>query len=197
MPLVGTSLRDVNYKNTIHMEQYRKSPRAKFLDYDKGNFFVTICTKERKHYFGEIYNGEMNYNVIGEFAALQLSSASDFCREIDIPLFVVMPNHIHAIITVNRRDMSLAFIEGDILQRNPNPALRGNPTCPRHVPTLSRYISSFKGVVTKFAKLRNHDFGWQSRYYDHYIRGNYDGNIITEYILSNVAKWQEDCFFKT
>lgn len=41
------------------MTQYRKTPRAQFLDYDEGDYFITICTHDRKHYFGEIYNGEM------------------------------------------------------------------------------------------------------------------------------------------
>lgn len=62
-------------------------------------------------------------------------------------------------------------------------------------PPLSRYISSLKGVVTKYARSRNIEFDWQSRYYDHYVRGNFDGNNISEYILNNVAKWESDCFY--
>lgn len=184
------------------MEQYRKSPRAKFLDYDGGAYFITICTRKRSCYFGEIYDGEMRLSKIGKFAELQLSSASGFCREIDVPLFTVMPNHIHAIVVVTRRDMPSAcvqppaFIDGNLLQRAPNPMSRANPTCQRHVPTLSRYISSFKGSVTKYAKSQGLDFGWQSRYHDHFIRGVHDGNKISEYIINNVAAWREDCFFE-
>lgn len=181
------------------MEQYRKSPRANFLDYDEGTFFVTICTKNRSHFFGEIANGEMQLSEIGKYVDLQLQSASVYCEDIEVPLFVVMPNHIHAIICC--RDMpSVCLVgnnmEANIQQRNPNPSLRANPTCQRHVPTLSRYLSSLKGAVTKFAKLHNMNFGWQARYYDHYIRGNHDGNRVSEYIINNVANWQKDCFFE-
>ena len=188
------------------MEQYRKSPRAKFLDYDGGAYFITICTRKRGHYFGEIYDRKMHLNKIGKFVELQLSSASDFCKDIDVPLFTIMPNHIHAIVVVNRRDMPLACINrrdmplacinGNLLQRAPNPMLRANPTNQRHIPALSRYISSFKGAVTKYAKSQGLDFGWQSRYHDHFIRGTHDGNKISEYIINNVAAWHEDCFFE-
>ena len=178
------------------MEQYRKSPRAKFLDYDGGAYFITICTRKRSHYFGEIYDREMHLNKIGKFAELQLTSASDFCKDIYVPLFTIMPNHIHAIVVVNRRDMPPACINANLLQRAPNPILRANPTNQRHIPALSRYISSFKGAVTKYAKSQGLDFGWQSRYHDHFIRGIHDGNKISEYIINNVAAWHEDCFFE-
>lgn len=178
------------------MEQYRKNVRAKFLDYDGGNYFITICTKGRKHYLGEIYNEEMHLSNIGKYITSQLDSASELCRDIDVPLYVVMPNHIHAIVCVNRRDMPSACLEGDTQQRSPNPALRANPTCQRHVPALSRYVTSLKGAVTKYAKAHNLEFGWQSRYHDHFIRGDKDGNKISDYIISNIANWHNDCFFE-
>lgn len=36
------------------MDQYRKSPRANFLDYDGGDYLITICTTQKIHYFGEV-----------------------------------------------------------------------------------------------------------------------------------------------
>lgn len=178
------------------MDQFRKSPRATFLDYDNGAFFITICTRKRMLYFGEIYDNEMHLNKIGKFAELQLKSASCYCRDINVPLLVVMPNHIHAIVVVSFKELPLACSVSNMQQRNPNPSLRANPTVERHVPKLSRYISSFKGSITKYAKSQGLDFGWQSRYHDHFIRGNHDGNRISEYIVNNVAKWHEDCFSK-
>ena len=179
-------------KNTT-MTQYRKTPRANFLDYDGGDYFVTMCTKNRKHYFGEIIDEELHLSKIGEFAAGQLSAVKNFCPEIDIPLFVVMPNHIHAIICV----LKDGIIDGDIpiSQRSLNPDFRYDPTCRRHMPVLSRYISSFKGAVTKYARRMGAEFHWQNRYHDHLIRGHQDGNHIAEYIMNNVARWAYDCFY--
>ena len=172
------------------MEQYRKTPRAKFLDYEGGDYFITICTANRKHYFGEIYDGEMHLTPIGLFVTEQLTKASTFSVDIEIPLFVVMPNHIHAMVSIHgNMDLTLPAE-----QRSPNPALRANETCQRHIPTLGRFISSLKGAVTKYARSIDTEFSWQGRYHDHFIRGNHDGNNIAEYIINNISRWTEDCF---
>lgn len=175
------------------MEQFRKTPRARFIDYDCGDYFVTICTENRKCYFGAIRNSQMCLSKIGAFLELQLNSASDYCGNISLPLFVVMPNHVHLIVSI-MDDVNIDCCQ-DYKQRSPNPYLRSNSTCQRHVPTLSRYISSLKGAVTKFACSQGVDFEWQPRYYDHYIRGDKDCNNISAYILNNVAGWSDDCFF--
>ena len=172
------------------MDQYRITPRASFLDYDSGDYFITVCTKEKKHFFGEIANGVMCFSPIGAFTDEQLRKVNVFCPNIEIPVFVVMPNHIHAIVC-----MDVESIYDGNEQRSPNPSLRVNLTCQRHVPTLSRYVSSLKGAVTKYAKTLGLEFAWQSRYYDHLIRGNADRNNICEYIDNNVARWQTDCFY--
>jgi len=47
----------------------RKPLRLKEYDYSLAStYFVTICTKDRIHLFGEIINGEMQCNNIGEIA---------------------------------------------------------------------------------------------------------------------------------
>lgn len=176
------------------MNQYRKSPRAFFLDYDQGNFFITICTYHRKHFFGEVIDGRMNLSQIGDFANKQLSHANIFYPSIHIPIFVVMPNHIHAIMQVVG-EQQLNQSDTDLLQRSPNPSFRANPNIARKIPILSKYISSFKGIVTKYAKSLGMEFGWQPRYHDHLIRGTNDGNRIAEYIQNNPALWTKDCFY--
>lgn len=105
-----------------------------------------------------------------------------------------MPNHIHIIICVKAPHSS---VENPTIQRSPNPALRGNSTCQRHVPTLSKYINSFKGAVTKEARQINREFAWQSRYHDHLLRNEREANKISDYIINNVARWDEDCFNST
>ncbi len=176
------------------MDQYRKTPRAGFIHYDAGIFFLTICTKGQKHYFGEIYGGEMHLSPIGRYAEAQLISVTEVCGYVEVPLFVVMPNHVHMIVCI-RRDVPLARSNEGNIQRSPNPSLRTDPISQRHVPVLSRYVNSFKGAVTKYAKSLGVDFHWQGRYYDHYIRNNRDGNNISVYIRNNVARWEADCFY--
>ena len=153
----------------------RKSPRAKFADYNAGHYFVTICTKERMHYFGTIYKEEMHLSPIGQEAKLELCEIAKKYPFCDIPLFVVMPNHIHAIIIIdtsrnkdNREELSL----------------------------LSLVVRQYKSRITAYANKHGIEFGWQTRYHDHIIRGIHDGNKIAEYIGNNVIKWNTDCFFK-
>lgn len=180
-------------------EQYRKTPRASFFDYEEGNYFITICTLNKAHYLGTIREDRMFLSSIGMFLEEQINNASTYFPEIEVPLYVIMPNHLHMIVCVNsRRDMPSACGPGILGSdlRNPNPYERPNATCQRHVPTLSRYINSLKGATTKFAKSINAEFGWQSRYHDHVVRGNHDGTRIAEYIENNVARWANDCFYK-
>ena len=177
--------------------QYRKTPRAPFFEYEEGVYFVTICTKNKIHYFGEIADGSMGLSAIGQFLDNQINNTSQYFPEVEVPQYVIMPNHLHMIVCINaRRDMpsacGLNVMAAD--SRNPNPYERPIETCQRHVPTLSRYINSLKGAITKYSKTINTEFGWQSRYHDHVIRGNHDGNRIAEYIENNVARWGDDCF---
>ncbi len=184
------------------MANYRKSPRAPFIDYEYGDYFITICTQGHTHFFGEIINGEMHLSELGTFLDNQLRKASDFNPDIEVVQFVVMPNHIHAIITHTHRNVNQSdqlhkralIDESNMGQRSPNPLFRGNPFDNRHVPLISRYINSLKGAVTKYANRRGIVFAWQGRYHDHLIRGSRDGNLITDYILNNVARWENDCF---
>lgn len=57
----GSSPTSTNYPR-------RKNIRAEFHDYSGGDYFVTICTHGKAHYFGSIYNDEMHLSSIGEFA---------------------------------------------------------------------------------------------------------------------------------
>lgn len=177
------------------MNNPRKSPRAPWIDYDAGLFFITICTKNHIHYFGKIADGCMRLSQTGEMVSYELSNPGIHHPEIEIPLFVVMPNHIHAIVGVNRL-MRNANMECDMPpdQRNPNPYMRANRDMARHVPTLSKYVASFKSVITKNARMTCKDFGWQTRYHDHLIRNSREGNIISQYIINNPLNWDKDCF---
>ena len=177
----------------MSIDQYRKTPRADWIDYDNGIYFVTTCTKSMKHFFGAIFNNEMHLSEIGRFVDEQLRNADNLCDYIEIPLYVVMPNHIHLLIYCKTDDNS--YIPYHPAQRSPDKSFRNNPAAKRYVAKISRYMSSFKGAVTKFAKNINPDFEWEERYHDHLIRNMKEGNIISEYIRTNVQRWNSDCYY--
>lgn len=88
------------------------SARAVFHDYDGGAYFVTVCTAGMEHFFGEISNNEIKYTEIGWSAVREIQKTAQIWEdEIVIPIFAVMPNHIHLIVFIDaphRRDASHA-----------------------------------------------------------------------------------------
>ena len=79
----------------------RKTPRAKWHDYNGAEYFVTICTNNREPYFGEIHDGQMQLTVVGEWLKMQIENTETIRGgEVSIPLYVIMPNHIHLIVSI-------------------------------------------------------------------------------------------------
>ena len=77
----------------------RKSPRATWHDYNGGRYFVTFCTKNHDLYFGDVVDGRMELSEIGEWAVKQIEQTAIICQnDVEIPMFVVMPNHVHLIV---------------------------------------------------------------------------------------------------
>ena len=153
----------------------RKSPRAFFHDYKAGVYFITICTKDKRHYFGKVQDGIMHLSPIGEFCQQQWERVSEHYPYATVPLFVVMPNHVHAIVLINQ-ETECAIQKTDR-------------------ETLAIVIGGIKREVTMFARKRKIAFDWQSRYYDRIIRNMREGNNIANYIENNVARWDSDEYY--
>ena len=62
---------------------------------------MTICTKNRENYFGEIVDGKMILNEYGKIAEQNWKNILNHYQNVDIDEFVVMPNHIHGIIILS------------------------------------------------------------------------------------------------
>jgi REP element-mobilizing transposase RayT len=170
----------------------RKSPRAKWIEYNEGMFFITICTHHKKHYFGEIIDEEMHFSKIGKTLNDELENTSLHHPHIEVPIFVVMPNHFHSIVIIKKG------------QNQHADATRSVPTSKERLSNginsdkrtlLSTYIGCLKAAVTRYAHTLNENFKWQSRYHDHAIRNINELNNISQYIKTNVAKWEHDCFY--
>ena len=88
---------------TLYQNKYRiPSVRLQKWDYRwSGAYFITICTRNRKHYFGEIKNGKMYPSPIGAIADVLWHELKNHFKNIDLDAFVVMPNHIHGILILN------------------------------------------------------------------------------------------------
>src|SRR5688572_5705019 len=81
-----------------------KSIRLAGWDYGSpGSYFITICTKEKEHFFGEIENSRMNLNETGIISQNCWLGIPDHYVNVSLGAFVIMPNHIHGILTINKR----------------------------------------------------------------------------------------------
>lgn len=168
---------------------------------------MTICTKDMAHFFGEIVDGEMCLTEIGRCADEQLRNVSLHYPYAKIPLWVVMPNHVHAIVMIdgdlrsNRRDVARnvstngAEIRDLDVARNVCTDSGKNEIMAQQSPkcgTLAVVIRGMKSAVTKYANENGISFAWQTRFHDRIIRDCDEMNGIAQYIENNVAKWESD-----
>ncbi len=89
------------------MEKFKNKyriPSARLAGWDysrPGSYFITICTKNREHFFGEIKNHEMYLNEIGIIADKCWAKIPDHFENTLLGEFVIMPNHVHGIINIS------------------------------------------------------------------------------------------------
>ena len=183
-------------------DKYRiGSDRLHGWDYGTpGYYFVTICTQNRVQWFGEVNGNQLILSTIGEIAMHELDKTPHIRTNVCLDAWVVMPNHIHAILVIlegfgERAQMPRPTVE------TPRPTVetprRGVSTIRNWRPgTLGAIINQYKSMCTK--RIRSMgcvDFAWQRRYYDHIIQNKKSLENIRAYILENPLKWNEDDYF--
>ena len=110
----------------------------------------------------------------GNIAKKQVELLEERYDSIKIDKYVIMPHHIHILISVCEKTA-------------------GASPCP----TTPDVVCTFKSLTTR--ECRNAGFSdkhlFQSSFHDHIIRGEAAYNKIGAYIDTNVAKWEDDCFY--
>ncbi len=165
----------------------RKNIRLQYYDYSKpGAYLVTICVKDKKEVLSTISAGtgvldgpELHLTDYGKIADKYIRQMADFYSHMNIDNYVIMPNHIHLLICIRAGENQLQY-RSDLNKVN-NVNSR-----------ISKFVSTFKRFCNK-------EYGeniWQSRSYDHIIRGERDYREINEYINNNPGKWLEDRFYQ-
>ena len=156
----------------------RKPNRLHNHDYSKsGAYFVTICTKNRQNLFGHVNNGQMVLNFIGKIAKREIISAQHHHNNVIIKHFIIMPNHVHAIIEIY-------------------PTERINPFPTADIPNI---VGKYKASVTRnvgkaFMRSVSNNI-WQKSYHDHIIKNNKSYYKIANYIRTNPQTWEYDCHY--
>jgi putative transposase len=172
---------------------HRRSVRLKGHDYAQpGAYFVTVCTRERESVLGRIVDSELRLSPIGEIVERNWHDIPARFPGIALDAFVVMPNHIHGIITVtdarHRRGLINQTPTQGTLTDRPDWILMKSDAM-----VLGKVVRHFKARITKMIHDSASDtFRWQRNYYEHVIRNDEELDAIRQYILSNPATWPTD-----
>ncbi len=185
------------YKRNDGMDKFRdtyKIPSARLQQWDYGSpglYFITICTQNREHFFGEVIVPSpdssalsldlpaaqfMKYTPIGELVHRYWQQIPQFSPYVEVDAFIIMPNHLHGILFLNKPNYQ---------QWQPN-------TFGPQSQNLASVIRGFKAAVKKYATTYQIPFAWQSRFYDRVIRSEKELQHIRAYIYDNPLKWEAE-----
>ena len=168
----------------MDIQSVRKKNRLQNYDYSQnGAYFITICTENRKCLLSTIVGATLGRPAYVQLTQWGLDVEQAILRipqcypDVHLEKYVIMPNHIHAIITISERI-------------NPFPTKKYD---------ISNVVGKFKAAVTRNAgnafMHSEQNKIWQKSFHDHIIRDEEDYLKIWNYIDVNPQKWSEDCFY--
>jgi putative transposase len=196
--------------NSNHTQsKHRHSLRLKGYDYSsEGAYFITICINNRECLLGKIVRVDTKFSAdtgVCPCTEIVLSNAGQMITDIwhqipayyaniDIDEFVVMPNHLHGIVIINK--------DNSIKDTNPLKMFRLGQTqgsAPTNL-SLPDIVNRFKTMTTRIYIDGVENRGWkafnkklwQRNYFEHIIRDDDDLNRIREYIQFNPVDWESD-----
>ena len=158
------------------MPKKRKLNRLDNFDYSIDNlYFITSLVKNRCHILGSVENGKMILNAFGHIAKEQWEWLSQRYPYVVMHEFVIMPDHIHGIIEINRhivrtyRDLSPQEIK---------------------IKSISELMGAYKTTTSKKIHASGcSEFSWHRSFHDRIIRNDVEYYHISEYIRSNPERW--------
>ena len=127
----------------------------------------------------------MNLNTYGEIVQSCWKDIPLHYPEVENDVFMVMPNHVHGIISIHE-------VNPDRLGQVGRSGSKPDPTSRR---PLSEIVRGFKTYSSRKINERRQSQGtpvWQRSYYEHIIRGEKEYSQIGEYIIYNPSKWEMD-----
>lgn len=164
--------------------------RLKGHDYaSAGAYFLTCCTYQNQHLFGEIQCGKMILSENGKIVEEEWLKSASIREEISLGAFIVMPNHFHGIVHLHDtgdRPVARAGLPGS------RPA--GPP--PK---SIGAFMAGLKSAVTFRINSRDATPGrkiWHRNYWDNIIHSQDEYKLIENFILNNLANWEKDKFRK-
>jgi REP element-mobilizing transposase RayT len=166
---------------------HRRSIRLPTHNYaSPGAYFITIVTRDRECLFGDVTNGAVVLNPAGDVVAREWQRSAEVRKEISLDSFVVMPNHLHAIV-----HLRAVGAHGRAPLRTP----RRDDVPFRPPRSLGALVAGFKSSATKAVNILRDTPGvpvWQRNYFERTIRNQAELARIRQYIRDNPANWHAD-----
>jgi REP element-mobilizing transposase RayT len=174
--------------------KYRiESARLSGFDYtSEGCYFVTVCTRAKECFFGEVVRGEVRLSPMGEIIAEEWDKTAQVRPDVILDQCIIMPSHVHGVIALTK-ELGPRTVETP--QRGVSTGSRPQIVRPSRLPShsLGAIIGQFKSACTKrIWAAAYRDFAWQPRFHDHIIRSDRSLNAIRQYILNNPMNWEFD-----
>ena len=168
-------------------EQNRKSTRLDNYNYaTSGIYFITICTKQGEYLFGDIKDGKIHYTPQGLIADIHIGMLKRLNHNIVDVDYVVMPNHIHLLITyVN----DLADEKEFDIYNHDSRSMREIRREDKKGESISSVLRNLKSGITRDCHRLNYDMAWLNRFHDYVVRNNREQELIRCYIRNNPSKW--------
>ena len=194
--------------------------RIKFLrlskrDYSQpGSYFITICTQDQKSYFGKVIDGDVKLNEIEKIIQDIWSEIPEHFKNVELDICIIIPNHIHGIITINESNPVETSIYGvsqnnsqwHVINQNKWHAINRvstkkwwfawnmNPMNNKN--SLSYIIRWLKWKTSLLIKKYIITFKRQANYYEHVVRNERDLERIRTYIINNPYKRRNDKYYR-
>lgn len=177
--------------------RFRKHVRLTEHDYLHGAYFVTMCTYWRRQVFGHIIGKDpearMELTNEGRIVDECWHAIPDHFPEVRLDQMQIMPDHLHAIITLNAAsDRGTAAVTHWVATTDADDRPTKHATGPARG-SLGAIIGAFKSETTRRVNKLNSTPGrylWQPNFHERIIRervGEYER--IATYIAENPMKW--------
>ncbi len=172
----------------------RRSMRLPGFDYARTEtYFVTVCAHRSALLFGAVEGETVLHNRFGEAVRAAWEDLPNHYCGWSIDAFVVMPNHMHGILSLTDAFTQTHVHEQPVAlspdKQGPKP---GMPYLPHALPEVVRGFKSFS--AKRINELRGTAGApvWQRGYFDHIIRDQRSLVRIQRYIAENPARWDRD-----
>ncbi len=192
------------FRNKYRIASHRKPG----WDYSSNAlYYITLVTQNRVCNLGEIVDTHVRaYQQLSDFGKIvetEWLKSFEIHDELFLDEYIIMPNHLHAIVEIKKPD---ELIDISPVDTHGRAYLRESQSFHRLPKSISSFLAGFKSAVNtkiddyidqyqlNIPKYNRKNHFFQPNYHDHIIRDEQSHKRISDYIKNNPANWEKDSF---